>query len=348
MLFLKSTAKNPKNRYTDARAMHDDLLTVLDDDRLSETKHVYKYPEHEENTKAVEKLKNIEKSEEVVAEKIEEKEEKLSKRLIIILSVIATIIIIVLVLIVFVIPKATAPKSVKIPDVSKMTVSKAEKLLIGKKLTVNTKIEEVYDKDVKKGYVVKTEPAKNRTVKEGEEITIYKSLGIKKYPLEEYVGESLSGVKASLEANGIKVTVTKEDASEETCKYVGTDKVVWQSLASGSKVKSGDEIELKVLNSLAFPSFKGQTEDEVSTWANKNCVTLTVDYQETSDDTYKDKEQVISQSRPVGATVKNNDSVEIVISKYKKEEVAKEDNTEEKEATTSSTKTPTSDQTKKQ
>ncbi len=347
-VILKSTAKNPKNRYTDARAMHDDLLTVLDDDRLSETKHVYKYPEHEENTKAVEKLKNIEKSEEVVAEKIEEKEEKLSKRLIIILSVIATIIIIVLVLIVFVIPKATAPKSVKIPDVSKMTVSKAEKLLIGKKLTVNTKIEEVYDKDVKKGYVVKTEPAKNRTVKEGEEITIYKSLGIKKYPLEEYVGESLSGVKASLEANGIKVTVTKEDASEETCKYVGTDKVVWQSLASGSKVKSGDEIELKVLNSLAFPSFKGQTEDEVSTWANKNCVTLTVDYQETSDDTYKDKEQVISQSRPVGATVKNNDSVEIVISKYKKEEVAKEDNTEEKEATTSSTKTPTSDQTKKQ
>jgi len=33
-VIIKATAKNPKNRYSDSRAMHDDLLTVLDDDRL--------------------------------------------------------------------------------------------------------------------------------------------------------------------------------------------------------------------------------------------------------------------------------------------------------------------------
>jgi len=38
-LIVLVTAKNPKNRYSDSRAMHDDLLTVLDDDRINEEKY---------------------------------------------------------------------------------------------------------------------------------------------------------------------------------------------------------------------------------------------------------------------------------------------------------------------
>ena len=47
-IILKSAAKNPKNRYPDARAMHDDLATCLDESRANEAKYVYKYPEFDQ------------------------------------------------------------------------------------------------------------------------------------------------------------------------------------------------------------------------------------------------------------------------------------------------------------
>lgn len=308
---LKSTAKNPKNRYSDARIMHDDLLTVLDDDRMNEEKYVYPFPEHEENTKTIRKLEDIEEEEERLAEKIEETDEKKSKKIIIILSIIATLIVIVFIVIIFVIPKVTTPKSVKVPNVKNMTVSKAEKELQEKGFEVNTKIKTVYDSDVKKDYVVKTDPEVGRTLKEGTKITIYKSLGVKKYTLDDYVGKPYTEVNSELESYGIKISLTKEEPTNTTCKYIGQDAVIWQSLASGSKVKSGDSITIKTLNTVKFPNFSGQSQSDVSNWANENCVTLNIEYQETTDASLVDK--VINQSRPSGATVKNNDEVTIKI-----------------------------------
>ena len=54
-VILKATAKNPKNRYADAKEMHADLLTVLNDERMNEERIVFKYPEHEidDNTKNI-------------------------------------------------------------------------------------------------------------------------------------------------------------------------------------------------------------------------------------------------------------------------------------------------------
>lgn len=74
-VIIKATAKNPKNRYSDSRAMHDDLLTVLDDDRINEEKYRYPYPEHEENTKTIKKLEEVKEDEEKIAEKIEDTED---------------------------------------------------------------------------------------------------------------------------------------------------------------------------------------------------------------------------------------------------------------------------------
>ncbi len=310
-VILKATAKNPKNRYSDARVMHDDLLTVLDDDRMNEEKYVYPYPEHEENTKTIKKLEDIEDEEETLVQKIEDADDKKSKKLIIILSSIAAVIIIALVLIIFVIPKATTPKSVKVPNVKNMTVSKAEKQLQEKGFEVAAKIKTIYDSDVKKGYVVKTDPESGRTLKQGTKITIYKSLGVKKYTLDDYVGKSYTDVNNELDGYGIKVSISKVDPDNTTCKYIGNDVVIWQSLAGGSKVQSGDSITLKLLNSVSFPNFSGKSQDEVSSWANENCVTLNIEYQETTDTSLIDK--VINQSRPSGATVKNNDEVTIKI-----------------------------------
>ena len=86
-IILKSTAKNPKNRYADAKEMHADLLTALNEDRMNEDRLIFKYPEHDPDEKIVLKKKadapkkeiKEEKSEDVVATKLEEEDKSIKK-----------------------------------------------------------------------------------------------------------------------------------------------------------------------------------------------------------------------------------------------------------------------------
>ena len=76
-VIIKATAKNPKNRYTDARAMHEDLKTALDESRQSEKRYVYPYPENDlEETKVLDKeLGNLKKEEPTKKKKTKASEE---------------------------------------------------------------------------------------------------------------------------------------------------------------------------------------------------------------------------------------------------------------------------------
>ena len=49
----------------------------------------------------------------------------------------------------------------------------------------------------------------------------------------------------------------------------------------------------------------------VTSWANNACVTVTTEYQDVTDSNMANK--IITQSRPNGSTVRNNDSVTITI-----------------------------------
>lgn len=328
-VILKSTAKNPKNRYTDAREMHDDLLTVLDDDRISEEKYIYPYPEHEENTKSIKKLGDLEEDEERIAEKIEDIDDKKSKKLVIILSSIFLGIALIIITILVIVPALNKTKSIEVPNVKNLTISKAEKKLQDAGFEVNTEIKEVYDDNVDENKVVKTAPEAGRSIKEGSKITIYKSRGIKNYTLEDYVGKSYQNAMNKLDSLGVEVSLTKVDPDSTTCKYIGKEAVIWQSLATGSKVKKGDAITLKILNSVTFPNWAGNTEETVTDWCNQNCVTLTVNYQETTDESLINK--VINQSRPADSKVNNADSVTITVGKKATVTNTKPDDDENKE-----------------
>ena len=74
-IILKATAKNPKNRYADARSMHEDLKTCLDENRKNEPKVIYKFPEFDE-AETIKKEKAIEKTMDFsdLSEKTKEKE----------------------------------------------------------------------------------------------------------------------------------------------------------------------------------------------------------------------------------------------------------------------------------
>ena len=310
-IILKSTAKNPKNRYDDAKSMHNDLLTALNDDRINEEPYVYPYPENEvdETTKIMKPIS--EDDEEGIATPITDEKTKKSNKLIIALSIIAGVIIIALISVFFIIPALTAESDVEVPDVSGMTVRRATNELEDAGLKVNSEVEEVSSDEVKEDRVVRTDPRSGRTVKEGTEVTLYVSTGVETHTLENYVNMDVGEARNLLEDMGLTVTIEEIEPDSTTCSVIGQNLVISQSLDEGSEVASGDTITLTVLQDITFPDWYLKTEAEVTSWANNACVTVTTEYQDTTDANMAGK--VITQSRPNGSTVRSNDSVTITI-----------------------------------
>lgn len=316
-IILRATAKNPKNRYEDARSMHEDLLTALDDDRMNEEPYKYKYPEHEnESTKNLKKLEDIkEEEEEVIATKIEDVDDKKKKKIIIILSVIFGILLVTLVTIFFIVPMFTNRKPVTVPDCANLKVSACEKKLQDLGLEVNTSIKSAASSKIKKGRVVKTNPEKGRSVKRGTKVTIYKSKGEETFKIENYVGKNYIEVQTILETKyGLEVTIEKRDP-DDTKKEYGEQEIIGQSLAAGSEVKEGDSITLYIPNIVdTFPDMnaEGWSVDDAEAFCSKYNLTINVSYQETS--AYEEG-KVISQSRAAGSPIVKGTTLKVVVAK---------------------------------
>ena len=261
-IIMRATAKNPKNRYDDARQMHEDLLTALDDDRINEAPYKYPYPEHEnDNTKNLKKLEDLEKDEEEeeIATKIEDVDDKKRKKIIIILSVVFAVLILGIVTVAFIVPAVTASKPVIVPDCSGDKISQCEKKLQEAGLEVRTNIKSVPSSKIKKNRVVKTDPAKGRSVKEGTKVTIYRSSGEETFEIEDYTGRNYIEVQTILETQyGLDVSIEKRDVDASEKDY-DEQEIIGQSLAAGSKVKEGDSIILYIPNIVdTFPNMAGE------------------------------------------------------------------------------------------
>ena len=333
-IILKATAKNPKNRYEDAKSIHDDLLTALDDERMNEEPLVYKYPEHEtENTKRLKKLEELENETEEedtqVAQKVdpEDEDDKKKKKLIIILSSIFGGLILIGLIIMFVVPHFSKPKEVTVPSVAGLTVSKAEKKLEDLGLKINTSIKKVSSKKIEKGRVVKTNPAKGKKVKIGTTITIYKSTGEETFKIKDYTGKNYIEVQTLLETKyELNVTVEKKDVTEGD---YDEQEIIGQSLAAGSEVKKGDSITLYIPNLIeVFPDMvaEGYSVDDAEAFCKKYNLTLKKNLVETNAYTAG---RVISQSRIAGSEIieGTNLTIDVASTPTKKEETKQEDTT---------------------
>lgn len=305
-VILRATAKNPKNRYEDARSMHEDLLTALDDERMNEEVYHYKYPENEsETTKKIKKLEEIEKNEdnnvnddkekevnedtsEDVATKIEDTEDKKNKKVIIILAVIFAVLLITIFVVVFIIPDATNEKTATIPDCEGLKVSTCEKRLQKLGFDVAEEIKTEASKTVEKNRVVKTDPEAGRSRKVGTKVTIYKSVGEETFKLEDYSGKNYLEVKTLLEVEyKLKVMIEQReppedfDTKQENAEYI----IIGQSLAAGSEVKAGDTIILyRPSITDTYPNMVelGWTEADARAFCDEYGINLQVDKQETT------------------------------------------------------------------
>lgn len=349
-IIRKATAKNPKNRYDDARSMHEDLLTALDDDRMDEPVYQYKYPEHEtENTKRIKKQEAPKKDEddnndgeedtERVATKVEDSEdfvEKKSNIIIIILSVVFGLLLLVLVVIFFIVPAFSNEKPVTVPTCEGEKISVCEKKLQALGLEVDTKIKTEVSSTIDKNRVTRTDPEEGRSVKPGTVVTIYKSLGEEVYEIEDYTGKNYIEIQTILETKyGLKVTVEKKEPTDNDKEY-DEQEIIGQSLAAGSEVKKGDSITLYIPDIIdKFPDMNAEkwSVDDVEAFCAKYDLILEKKYEET---TVYAPDKVISQSRVPGSPIYKQTKITVT---FAKEPVGDTDKSNSKDDTKTDSKT---------
>lgn len=349
-IIRKATAKNPKNRYDDARSMHEDLLTALDDDRMDEPVYQYKYPEHEtENTKRIKKQEAPKKDEddnndgeedtERVATKVEDSEdfvEKKSNIIIIILSVVFGLLLLVLVVIFFIVPAFSNEKPVTVPTCEGEKISVCEKKLQALGLEVDTKIKAEASSTIDKNRVTRTDPEEGRSVKPGTVVTIYKSLGEEVYEIEDYTGKNYIEIQTILETKyGLKVTVEKKEPTDNDKEY-DEQEIIGQSLAAGSEVKKGDSITLYIPDIIdKFPDMNAEkwSVDDVEAFCAKYDLILEKKYEET---TVYAPDKVISQSRVPGSPIYKQTKITVT---FAKEPVGDTDKSNSKSDTKTDNKT---------
>ncbi len=283
-IILKATAKNPKNRYNDAREMHYDLKTALDQERKNEKRYVYKYLEQDlEDTKVLPVIKD---NQEEIAKPIKDDDYKPNKKLFVILGSLLSLLVIAILTVFFIIPSLTKVTDLKIPDVSNMTIKEAEEILIDLGFEISLDIEEISSDSIKEGKIVNTKPAIGRTIKKGTVVTLIKSTGISYIIIDDYIGEDIITIKTRLLLKGLNVLEEKKDV-DDVREYRGKENIIIdQSREAGSKLESGDLIILYLPNIYdVYPDMvaEGWTLSDVENFAEEYDITLNIEYQETTE-----------------------------------------------------------------
>ncbi len=308
-IIIKSTAKNPKNRYADARSMHEDLLTCLDESRANEDKYVYKYPEFDE-TQTLKQEKEIEKTldlkdttNELEVKQITDKDLKRKEnKLLIILGAIFAGLAIMTAVIVLLLPKLFTSKEVVVPNVSGKTINEAINILNENGLKISAERRTAASDTIKEGDVVKTDPSAGRTVKSGSTIILYESSGEKSYIMEDFTGKNYIEVKTILEKVNKLFVVIDYEKVEDSSKYTVGD-IIKQTPEAGTKLVEGDTVTLYIPDiSDVYPDFT--TGDyslaDIKAFCDKYGLTLQEEY--VQDDTYEPG-AIISQNRTAGTDI---------------------------------------------
>ncbi len=317
-IIIKATAKNPKNRYADARSMNEDLRTCLDDSRVNEAKIVLPYPEFEDNNKKKE-TKNKESKENIVKEvKTEDlTREKSDNKILITLSAIFTGIVVVITCIIVFLPIITNQKEIKVPDVIGLELTEAIGKLQDEGFKIADEQKETSSDEIPAGKVAKTNPMAGVKKTKGSEITLYISTGNAGFVMEDFTGKNYLTVKGTLEAYGVYVILEKKDVDNVTDASVILD----QSVKAGEKVSKGDTVTLYIPNITAkYPDFTSgdYTKEQIEAFCTQNNITCKFNEVSEATGNYKSGD-IIKQSRPEGTQVTSGASLTITI--YVKEDV---------------------------
>ncbi|MCI9279602.1 MAG: Stk1 family PASTA domain-containing Ser/Thr kinase [Bacilli bacterium] len=322
-IILKSTAKNPKNRYNDAREMHEDLKTCLEENRIKEPVISYKHPENNFDDNKINKMlkENPKKESEGVipiAKQITKNDLKKQNKLLIILAAIFTGLVVIITCIVALVPIITKESEILVPDVTNMSISEAIQVLQDKGFVVSDEQQEQSSSEVAEGHIIKTNPLAGSKRTKNTEITLYVSIGDTKITLENYVGKNYLEVKGALEALGLQVLIEKKNV--ENPDSVKDGEIIEQSVAGGEKLSSGDNITLYIPNIISkYPNFTGGTYtiEEIQAFCDDYGVKLKIEEVTNSGEP---EGTILGQDKPEGFTIRSGVTLTIKVAKGTPEE----------------------------
>ena len=317
-IIMKSTAKNPKNRYNDARAMYEDLKTCLDESRANEEKWEYQFAELDSDnkkfTKQVEKAINVEGNEdegESAVKKVPDEEVKKENKLLIALTSIFVGLVVIVTVLVFFLPAILKQKDIIVPEVEGKTVSEVVSELQELGFEVADETLEISDDTVQAGRVVKTNPPSGAKRTSGTVVTIFVSSGDSKIEIGDYLGKNVLEVRGALEAYGIDVFIEYKEV--ENPEEYEENEVIEQSVEAGTMLSTGDDITIyapKIVNE--YPDFTdgSWTEEDVIDFCDEYGIILVVEREANSS---YDNGTIIDQSRPEGYTIKEGTKLTITV-----------------------------------
>lgn len=319
-IIIKATAKNPKNRYADARSMNEDLRTCLDDSRVNEPKIVLPYPEFDEDRKPKNATKTTNKTDGIVKEiKPEEVENtKKDNKILITLFAVFTGIILVITSIIVLLPVITNQQEIKVPDVAGLDISDAINTLQNEGFKIADQQKEQASDEVPVGKVVKTNPVAGVKKTKGSEITLYISTGNEGFTMEDFTGKNYYTVYGTLTAYGILVIPEKRDVSDTN---IDASTILDQSVKAGEKVAKGDTVILYIPNvTTKYPDFTSgdYTREQIEQFCTQYSINCKFKEVSEASGNYKNGD-IISQSRQSGTQVTSGASLTITI--FVKEDV---------------------------
>lgn len=316
-IVLKATAKNPKNRYADAKEMHEDLKTCMSDTRMKEPKIIFKYPENNfDDTKISKTIKGNKKESEggtPIAKQITKSDLKKQNKLLIILAAIFTSLVVIITSVVVLIPIITNEKEIEVPDVTNMTINEAVKTLQESGFSVSDEQQEQSSGEIEEGHIIKTNPPVGSKRTKSTTITLYVSIGDTKITIENYVGKNYLEVKGALEALGLQVLIDKKEVDNPDTAKDG--EIIEQSTKEGEKLSKGDTITLYIPDIISkYPNFLdgSYTIEEIRKFCEEYGVTL-----ETKEEIKEGVEEgtIIAQSKPEGYVIRAGTKLIITIAK---------------------------------
>ncbi|MGN1379527.1 MAG: Stk1 family PASTA domain-containing Ser/Thr kinase [Bacilli bacterium] len=326
-IILKATAKNPKNRYNDAREMHEDLKTCLDESRKNEIKISYKYPEVDLDDGKMLKMKNEKEnltkkeSDEIIAKKITQNDLHGQNKTLVILISIFTGIVVLITTIVVLLPRITNSAQITVPDVTNMTVVKAIETLQEEGFTVSSEQIEKSSTVVEEGKIISTSPAGGTKHKKGYEVTLYVSTGNKSIEVEDYSGKNYLEVKGKLEAYGINVFIEEKEIEADSDDNYEKNIIMEQSIKKGEYLSKGDNITLYIPDiKNVYPDFTDGTYivSDIIDFAKEYSISVKFIDNEgktisiNSDNAHEyDDYQILTQNRKAGSIVTSGVSITI-------------------------------------
>ena len=327
-IIIRATAKNPKNRYTDAREMHEDLKTALDESRKDEKRWVYKYPENDlDDTKkldkelatiktaeATKKVEKVRKSkEEIEEEEDDEDKPKGKKTLIFFLGIFVALVLVTTIVAIVFFEKEGKVENKIIPDVAGKTTVDATNELVDAGFEVETEYKYTASDTIEEGKVVKTSPEIGTKRKTGTTIILYVSTGEGVYLMEDFTGQNYLEVKGKIEA-GCECNVLVETKKVDEKTKAKEDTVLSTEPAAGESSKLGNPIKIIIPEiEYKYPDFtKDYTLAKVQDYCTTHELKLEIKYQESS--TVKEG-TIIKQSRAAGSVVTPGASISVTIAK---------------------------------